>query len=214
MQGGKSLGLVWFDAASSKASTMMLDGIEQLLSAADLQKEELEGICLTLGPGSFTGLRVGLATAEGLAQAFEIPLYGVSTLEVMAATLPHFKGRVHAIQNAYKGELYTGTYDLSSGLPTQLGELQMIKPEVFFEQVKEGDIVIGNGLAILKKKGLDLTTKNALEDNSWGRGSNGIGVIELCVNKEIAPASAQNLEPIYIRASEAEVNYGDNFKSR
>ncbi len=210
---GKALGLVWLDAGA-QSSTMILDALENLLSSAKIDKKELQGICLTLGPGSFTGLRVGIATAEGLAQAFNIPLYGISVLEVMAGSLPHYPNKIHAIQNAYKGEVYSGTYDCSSGIPETIGSMAMEKPEVFFEKVQAGDMVVGTGLAVLAKSNLDLADKGAHADPSWGRNSNGITVIECCIKKKIQAAAAKSLEPIYIRASEAEVNYDQNFKSR
>ncbi|MDX2470750.1 MAG: tRNA (adenosine(37)-N6)-threonylcarbamoyltransferase complex dimerization subunit type 1 TsaB [SAR324 cluster bacterium] len=213
VKSAKPLGLVWLDAGA-QSSTMILDALEELLKLAKVDKKDLQGVCLTLGPGSFTGLRVGIATAEGLAQAFQIPLYGISVLEVMASSLPHYPGKIHAIQNAYKGEVYSGTYDTSSGVAESIGPMAMEKPEVFFAKVEAGDMVIGTGLAVLTKNNLDPSEKKAFSDPTWGRNSNGISVIEACVKKKIQPANHRSLEPIYIRASEAEVNYEQNFKSR
>ncbi|MTI20763.1 tRNA (adenosine(37)-N6)-threonylcarbamoyltransferase complex dimerization subunit type 1 TsaB [Fulvivirga sp. RKSG066] len=71
-------------------SGLLVPVIQTLLNNCDLQKDQLEAVALSKGPGSYTGLRIGTSTAKGLCQALEIPLIGVNTLEAMAAQVTQF----------------------------------------------------------------------------------------------------------------------------
>lgn len=92
-------------------SEKLITFIEWVLRQANIEKKDLCGIALTIGPGSFTGLRVGLSTAKGLAFALRIPVIAVPTLDVIAAPF-HFMQRpvLTAIQSR-KGEFYTAGYE-------------------------------------------------------------------------------------------------------
>ena len=74
--------------------------IEGALARCDLAPQELRAVAVALGPGSFTGLRIGLGVAKGLALAWELPLIGVPTLEITAAGVPRFDGALIAVLQA------------------------------------------------------------------------------------------------------------------
>jgi tRNA threonylcarbamoyladenosine biosynthesis protein TsaB len=91
----------------SRAVTVLVDA-DELLRASRAERSELTGIVVGTGPGSFTGLRLGLATARGLALALELPLAGVSTLHALAAgapgALPVVDGGRHEVFTLVAGE--------------------------------------------------------------------------------------------------------------
>ena len=101
--------------AASLPSESLVQGIAEMLSAASLSGPSLRGIVVGIGPGSFTGLRVGLATAKGLAMAAQVPLYPVSSLAVLAASAG--PGYVAPILDARRGEVFAACYQVDeSGL--------------------------------------------------------------------------------------------------
>jgi tRNA threonylcarbamoyladenosine biosynthesis protein TsaB len=96
-------------------ATRLLPLISRLLDEAGLGWEQIDRIAVGLGPGTFTGLRIGLATAKALGQATRIPLVGVSTLQALAWNLELFPAgepdAVLALLDARRGELYAGAWD-------------------------------------------------------------------------------------------------------
>jgi len=104
-----------------KAAETLVPLIEEVMAESALQRQQLDCIAISSGPGSFTSLRIGMAVAKGIAYALGIPLVAVPTLPAMAASLPagSSAGRVMAVIPARKGEYYYADYlpeELSSGL--------------------------------------------------------------------------------------------------
>ena len=90
--------------------------IDKLFVSTQTAKSDLIAIGVGLGPGSYTGLRIGIAVAKGIARALQIPLYGTSTLEAIAAPYLNDKtSQALAILEAYRGNVYVGHYEWSEG---------------------------------------------------------------------------------------------------
>jgi tRNA threonylcarbamoyladenosine biosynthesis protein TsaB len=85
---------------------IVLPLIQSMLTEARVAVADLSGIAVSIGPGSFTGLRVGLATAKGIAYECGLPLVGVSTLHANAARVPNFHGMICSLLDARKNEVY------------------------------------------------------------------------------------------------------------
>ena len=101
--------LTW--QVGQRHSTELLERLEWLLSASRLSMSDLTGIAVALGPGSFNGIRVALATAKSLAFARGVPLYGVPTLDIIAWGHRLSGGTICAILEAGRGQLYAAIYD-------------------------------------------------------------------------------------------------------
>ena len=95
-------------------SQTLLPMIHDMLEMADVSVKELDAIAIASGPGSFTGLRIGAATAKGLGGALSIPLIAVPTLEGLAYNLAGAEALVCPIMDARRQQAYYGIYDVSS----------------------------------------------------------------------------------------------------
>lgn len=210
MDKGIPKGLIYINDGSP-GSEILLATIDQLLTTLKIRKEKLDGICVTIGPGAFTSLRISLSVAEALGLGLDIPVYGVNSLILIAATVPYYPHKIKVIQNAYKGEFYTASYDTSSGKAVDLDDLKLITPTDFFDNLAENELILGNGIELLIKKEFDLIKKNARWNLDFQRTISGIGVIEYFLDSESRPPSEIPLEPIYIRLSDAEINYAKQF---
>lgn len=210
MELGVAKGLIYINDGSP-GSEILLATIDQLLSTLKVDKSGLDGICVTLGPGAFTSLRISLAVAESLGLGLNIPVYGTETLKLIAATVPFYPATIKVIQNAYKGEFYTASYETKSGKPNLLDRLRLITPDQFFEELEAGDLILGTGIEQLKKKGLDPAVKAVKTNQDFHRIVSGISVIEQFLEEEAREPSLKPLEPIYIRLSDAEINYNRQF---
>ena len=92
------------------SSERLVPVVRQMMEARGWLLKELAGVVVVVGPGSFTGVRVGVSAAKGLSEAAGIPLVGVSRLALLAATAGADAGTVHAVLDAGRGEFYYGEY--------------------------------------------------------------------------------------------------------
>ena len=91
-------------------SERLMPLIVSLLKDCGISKEELRGVAVSIGPGSFTGIRIGMATAKGLCQGLNIPAVGVMTLDALAEGCSFFPGLICPVLDARKNQLYTAIY--------------------------------------------------------------------------------------------------------
>ncbi len=126
----------------------LMPSLHDLLIKVGLGPQELDGLVVALGPGSFTGIRIGLSVVKGLAQCLNIPVVGVSTLHAMASQLPYLREDICPLVTSRKGEVFTALFRWSSE-----GRLSRIKQDVCVRMsdlrsiVKDKTIFIGNDLA-------------------------------------------------------------------
>lgn len=126
----------------------LMPSLHDLLIKVGLGPQELDGLVVALGPGSFTGIRIGLSVVKGLAQCLNIPVVGVSTLHAMASQLPYLRQDICPLVTSRKGEVFTALFRWSSE-----GRLSRIRRDVCVRMsdlrsiVKDKTIFIGNDLA-------------------------------------------------------------------
>ena len=100
----------YYLASGSQNFRAFMPGIDFLLSNSNVVTKDIKALIVATGPGSFTGLRVGLSEAKGMAQGLQIPIIGVSSLEAMAAQLPFVRLPVCAITHSRKGEVFVALF--------------------------------------------------------------------------------------------------------
>lgn len=145
-----------FDAPRA-AMSGLLPAVHELLAATQLRPGDLTEVVVGRGPGSFTGVRIGVATAKGVARGLGAPLFGVSTLEAIAWRLPErHTGLVGVIGDAMRGEVYPALFEVgrdAEGAPfvTRLSADTVAKPELASADWAAGIdkplLLTGNGLA-------------------------------------------------------------------
>lgn len=125
-----------------QSSERLLPAVERVLAAAGMRLEDCERLAVCSGPGSFTGIRIGLATAWGLGRASGIPVEAVSTLEAIAeAARPGVSGRVAAVLDAGRGEAVLQRFDLSRSRAASLGPAVRV-PREQIASAAEGDSIV------------------------------------------------------------------------
>lgn len=130
-------------------SERLLPMVAAMLRDAGLTPEDLGGVAVAAGPGSFTGVRIGVATARALGQALGLPLVAVSTLEALAAQSPHFSGLVSPILDARRQQVYNAVFRVPAEGPVRLGEERaMPLPELLAELKEYGEPVLFTGDAV------------------------------------------------------------------
>jgi tRNA threonylcarbamoyladenosine biosynthesis protein TsaB len=187
-------------------ASQLLRMADTALGEAGLAIKDLDGIGVALGPGSFTGLRVGLAIVKGLAMAAEKPVYGFSSLAMLAMNLPWAEHPVCPMFDAKKKEVYTALYSCRD-LPMPLIDDCVVSPDAFLETLDGVTIFVGEGSLVYREKIVARLGEKALFAPPFShlpRASAGAHLAsEACMRGEaLSPAA---LVPRYLRASEAEL---------
>ena len=179
-------------------SENLLPQIQEVLRIANV--ERVDAVAVSIGPGSFTGLRIGVAAAKALAYAWQIKIVGVSTLQVMAAHFPKSSAKIFTLIDAQKNSAYVQTFKDAQ----PLDEIK-IKPiaEILDAASQSEDEIIFCGDVLSKIKSVPSNVTFAPINLRMPRAVN----VALC-GKNLIDArqvhNVMNLEPLYLRRSEAE----------
>ena len=127
-------------------SRRLLPAIEFVLAEAGLTPDGLDGLAVVFGPGSFTGLRVGLATVQGLARALGKPVVGISTLEAYARHIMDLDGTLVPVLDARRGQVFTARFAHGDGGPVRLTADAVVSPEQAFRLEPGHTVFFGDAL--------------------------------------------------------------------
>jgi len=168
--------------------------IEAVMAEGGLAMAALDCIAVTRGPGTFTGVRIGIATARGLALATNLPVCAITTLKALAADVPRPRHAPTAsVIDARRGEVYMQIFDVDG---TAVDAARLLNIETAIRQIPSGAILVGTGAAILIAAGCDGLPAAAatLPDAAT-------------FVREAAkhPAAREAIEPLYLRAPDAKV---------
>lgn len=137
-----------FEVAPRRHAELALPWAEQLLAEAGLARAQLDAIAVGRGPGAFTGVRLGIGLAQGIALALDVPLLPVSTLQVLALRAPADAPRVLATIDARMGEVYAAAYERRDGVLVAASDEVVRAPEaVTLPGADDGWHAVGTGLA-------------------------------------------------------------------
>lgn len=187
-------------------SKTLLPNIEKALKDSGLEFKDLDAIACDVGPGSFTGIRIGLATAKGLCQAFNLPLIPVTSLSALAYNILYSKGILYPIVDARRNQVYTAQFR-SDGL----GELIRIKEDQPLDITKipewlnfedETVYLIGDGVEKYSNE-LDLKS-NTVRVAPYLCTSKASSVGAYALDHLEDGRDYKTVEPVYLRPSYAE----------
>jgi len=147
------VGLALYDGAQVLAESAWLSNdyhtvelapaVDALLARCGLKPSDLDAIAVSIGPGSFTGIRIGLALAKGLALARHIPLVGIPTLDVLVSAQPQQPLPMAAVLRAGRGRLAVGWYRWSDDAWRPSNKIEVLTPEELIDRILEPTIVCG-----------------------------------------------------------------------
>ncbi len=186
--------------------------VEEVLSAAGTTLRELKAVAVALGPGSFTGLRIGLSYAKGIVLATNCGMVGVPTLDAIALCVPTSEllvsSKICPVLDARKGEIYTALYQFVSDALQKVTS-DLVAPLKEFVSGIDGDVLfVGDAKAqearaLAMAKGLSARTVDAARLELRGCFVAALGAAR-GANNELDDAAS--LEPSYVRPSDASVN--------
>jgi tRNA threonylcarbamoyladenosine biosynthesis protein TsaB len=190
-------------------SARLLASIDFLLASCGLDIKEVEGFSLAVGPGSFTGIRVGLSTIKAFAFAAQKPVAPVSSLAALALKLPQPQVRLLCpVTDAKKGEVYAALFE-SAGAGERMKEIipqGVYKPDEFLAQLPGHRVIafIGTGSVLLKEKILTYVKDKARFSTRSLFIAHEVGLLGLDLLGRNKGVAASELRPLYFRKSQAE----------
>ena len=180
-----------------------MPAIEELMEKADIKPNEIEAIAVAKGPGSYTGVRIGVTIGKTLAWTLKVPIYSVSSLQILAENAPYFPGVVCAIMDARRGNVFAGIYtngevvkEAHMSLEDLLNTLVSLEQPVLFvgmdvtihwDHIKE---VLGDKVQRVNAA-FDLPSAAILIETA----------------KKLEPIEVHSVVPEYLRITEAEANW-------
>ncbi len=178
--------------------------IQEGLLAVKLTAKDISLVACDIGPGSFTGVRIGVSTAKAFAYANNIPVVAVDSLHLMAEPIKT-DFPVLSIRDAQRQEVYCATFKVEHGLATETLPPQLMSLEQLEKMITTPHIVVGDGYGLLKDDFSDSMNKSLLreqyDDYPTAETLAELGLVYLKLNKTL---EWKLLEPLYIRLSAAE----------
>jgi tRNA threonylcarbamoyladenosine biosynthesis protein TsaB len=188
----------------------ILAGIDTVLSLSESSLEQIEAFAVTRGPGSFTGLRIGISTVKGLSLATGKPLIGVSSLDVLAHQAGGNAARVCSMIDARRNEIYWRVYRREDGKPISQSDEQVGPVDRMARQIDDACVFVGN--AVLQYGGqLSQWVKQAIQIVPDADNLIRPAVLAQLAWRRFLQGDVDDVEafaPVYLRKSDAELKYG------
>jgi len=209
-RGGLADGRILAEATAQPELThsrRLLGSVEWVLRAGGVVWDEVDGIAVSLGPGSFTGLRIGMAAAKGLSFASGVPLLGVETLDAIALSCPYIDRPLWCLLDARKEQLYAACYRPSTeGRPQRCHPAAVMSVAELLEKISCPVLLAGPGVALYPDLLASLEHSRIIPATLSSPRAARLGFLaagHLQQGKLLDPLTAA---PLYVRASEAELN--------
>ena len=197
-------------------SQKLMPMIENMLKLSDIEIKDIDAIGICVGPGSFTGLRIGMATAKAMAHVNNIPLIGVNSLEVLGANMDLCNKKICSILDAQRNQVYTCKYMIEENKSKALEDIGIMPIDDLLEKLsatEEEWVIVGEAVYKYKEK-IDAISNITIPSPS----NNITKASSLCVvardkfeqNREVH--NCYDINPMYIRKSQADEQYEEKQK--
>lgn len=206
LEDGALVASAW-QATGLTHSRTLLPMVEDMLRNSELTVQDMDAAAVAAGPGSFTGLRIGVSAVKGLAWAAEMPCIPVSTMEAMAWPLAHLEGNIVCAMDARRQQIYNAVFLAESGELTRMREDRAVSLLEAWEDLRDFDgtlTIVGDGAALcynyMRLQGIDcqLAPPHLRMQSAVGVG------MAAARRWPDGAVSAQELSPAYLRLSQAE----------
>lgn len=200
-------------------SQTLLPMIEKVVDMSGIELEQIDAIAIAAGPGSFTGLRIGSATAKGIGLALKKPVVSVPTLEGLAYRVSVFDGIICPIMDARRNQVYTGIYKMDKGNLVCLSEQKAVDIHEIMEELEKYDekvIFLGDGVEVQR----ETIEKEFKKEYCFApihlskQSAAAVAVLgDIYFNQGKAEDAAEH-KPIYLRKSQAEREREERLKKK
>jgi tRNA threonylcarbamoyladenosine biosynthesis protein TsaB len=191
----------------------VMPNIEHLLRWSEISLSQVAGIAVGVGPGLFTGMRVGIATAKTLAQSLSVPIAGLASLDVVAFSVRYSRRLICAAVDAKRGEVFYALYRPVPGGVTRQGGFEVASPDRLtaeLEAIAEDILLVGNG-ALAYRRRLEAAGRHIEFASAAYAFPAATALVELAIPRFQREDFDRlyDLRPIYVRKSDAEIAWDE-----
>lgn len=189
-------------------SAQLMPAIDYVLKTVRWTPNQLDGLGIAVGPGSFTGLRIGLATVKGLATALSKPVAGIPTLEAMAWSFAHCRHLLCPLIDARMKEVYAAWFRPEDSGIARISKEVVISVEDLLKPVAETTLFFGSGAQRYRKEIAEImgTRARFAVPEMYGARASIVGYLAKEKLLRAETADVDSLEPLYLRKSQAETS--------
>ena len=195
-----------------RLSSLLAKTIKRILDALGWQASDIDYFACGLGPGSFTGMRVGVATIKGLAWSLHKPIIGISTLDILARNIKAVDAKVVPMVDAKRNLIYCSVYKTEGSIQKRITPYLLLTEAEFLKKMSVESIIFGDALPLYKENILrNIKNVTILDRDYWyPRGHN---IIELALERirDGRFSNSFKIKPIYLYPKECQIK---NAKSK
>ncbi|MEG0180616.1 MAG: tRNA (adenosine(37)-N6)-threonylcarbamoyltransferase complex dimerization subunit type 1 TsaB [Peptostreptococcaceae bacterium] len=197
-------------------SQKLMPMMESMLNLSDIDITEIDAIGICVGPGSFTGLRIGMATAKAMAHVNNLPIIGVNSLEILGENMNLCSKKICSILDAQRNQVYTAKYILEDNKIKEVEEVSIAQIDNLLQELeatKEEWVIIGEAVYKYKDKIeniSNITMSSPVNNITKASSLCTIARNKMMENKDIH--NCYDINPMYIRKSQAEEQYEEKQK--
>ncbi|MGL4911440.1 MAG: tRNA (adenosine(37)-N6)-threonylcarbamoyltransferase complex dimerization subunit type 1 TsaB [Romboutsia sp.] len=197
-------------------SQKLMPMIENMLKISDININEIDIIAVCEGPGSFTGLRIGMATAKAISHVNNLPIVSVNSVEILAGNMNLCDKKICAILDAQRTQVYMGQYKFENNELKELKSVDVVEIDELITQLLENDeewIIVGEAVYKYEDKLKEVSNIYIpAPSHNVNKASSLCTIAVNKYNKNIDIHNCYNVNPMYIRKSQAEVEYDAKMK--
>jgi tRNA threonylcarbamoyl adenosine modification protein YeaZ len=202
MDGGKALARIHKKAPRSHSS-MLMPVIDRVLKMSGTTLDELDGFCLSIGPGSFTGLRIGTATVKALAFVMKKPVVAVPTLDVIAENRKKFRGIICTVLDARKNKVYAAVYRSDGKRLKKISKTLLLGLDDLLKELEKYQNVLFTG--DFAGRAAQLLPGASAATGHWHPRPEVVGALGAEYFRKRRFVKVENLEPLYVYSSECDI---------
>ncbi len=190
--------------------------IESMIKESDLNIKDIDAIAICIGPGSFTGLRISMATAKAIAQVRNLPIISVNSLESLAFNMNLCEKIICPILDAQRNQVYTGKYRFENNEFKTLEDVKVVTIDELVDELEKSNdefIIVGEATTLYKERLNQLKNSYiASVSNNVSKASSLCAIAKCKFENEVDTHNCYTINPMYIRKSQAEVQYEEKIK--
>lgn len=187
-------------------SSLISSTIKRVIEVADWQLKDIDYFCVGLGPGSFTGIRIGMATVKGLAWAQGKRIVGISTLDILANNVATTTGKIIPVIDAKRNLIYCSIYKKKDGLLKRVAPYMLLSLDELCRKLTAGSLVFGDALGLYREAIRKASSAiNILDNEYWYPKAHNLITLAL---EKIRRGQIQNpgmVRPIYLYPKECQI---------
>nr|MBU1328480.1 tRNA (adenosine(37)-N6)-threonylcarbamoyltransferase complex dimerization subunit type 1 TsaB [Candidatus Omnitrophota bacterium] len=189
-----------------RQASQLVPKVKELLKKSRTPIDKIDAFIIGLGPGSFTGLRIGVSTIKGFGIASGKPCIGVASIDSIACNTKEKDKYIIPIIDAKRGQVYTAIYRRKGSKVVRLSDYLLLPIEKFLKRVKDAPVFLGDGVSLYRNNISGINKKAVfLEEKYWYPGAGNLIKLGFSKIKKAKKTNLDKLTPLYLYPEDCQI---------